>query len=346
MARLPQPPHAPGVAPAPDRRRLMAAALPVLAVGLLPRAAWSSPAVVRASRPLMGTQVDIVAQGLDAAVAVEAAFGEMARLEQMMSRYRPANPLDMLHRAAGGVAVALPAEMMQVLAMAQRMAGRSSGAFDVTVGAYDGWRFDRAQPHLPGEARLRAERRLVDHRALELDLAAGTARLRHPGMKLDLGGIAKLPILEAGLGVLRAHGIEHAMLNGGGDVRTSGRLLGRPWRVGLRDPRAPQRLLGRLELDGDGWVAASGDYERGFWHAGRYYHHVLDPRTGHPSAGLRGATLVARAMEDLNGLGAALMVLGAERGPALLGPRVEALLVAADRPAPWMTPGLARRLQT
>ncbi|QPF74001.1 FAD:protein FMN transferase [Roseateles sp. DAIF2] len=332
--------------PALPRRRLLKAALPALAVALLPRTAWSSPAVLRAARPLMGTRVDLVAQGDGAAAAAEAAFEEMARLEQMMSRYRRANPLDALQRAAGRDAVALPAELLSVLGMAQRLSQRSRGAFDITVGAYEGWSFDPARPCVPADADLKAARRLVNYRDLLLDPATGLARLRRPGMRLDLGGIAKLPILEAGLAVLRAHGIENAMLNGGGDVRSSGRLLGRPWRVGLRDPGAPQRLLGRLEIEGDAWVAASGDYERGFWRAGRHYHHILDPRSGRPSSGLHGLVLVARELEAVNGLGTALMVLGRERGQALLAPQLDALLVATDGSPPWMTPGMARRLLT
>lgn len=323
------------------RRRLLKATLPALAVGLLPRAAWSDPVLSRASRPLMGTWVDIVAEG--PAPALQAAFDEMERLAHMMSRYRPANPLDALQRAAGRDAVVLPPEMLDVLAMAQRLSARSDGAFDITVGAYEDWRFDPARPQWPAPATLRAERRLVGYRELLLEPAAGLARLRRPGMKLDLGGIAKLPILEAGLAVLRAHGIANALLNGGGDVRCSGCLRGRPWRVGLRDPRAPQRLLGRIALEGDAWVAASGDYERGFWHDGRYYHHILDPHSGLPSRGLHGVALVARALEALNGLGTALMVLGPRAGRALLTPGVDALLVGDGDP--WMTPGMARRLQ-
>ena len=67
-------------------------------------------------------------------------------------------------------------------------------------------------------------------------------------MALDLGGIAKLPILQAGMDVLAAHGVRDALVNGGGDVLIAGRLQGRPWRVGLRDAREPRRLLGVVAL--------------------------------------------------------------------------------------------------
>ncbi|MDF6571896.1 FAD:protein FMN transferase, partial [Escherichia coli] len=128
-------------------------------------------------------------------------------------------------------------------------------------------------------------------------------------MRLDLGGIAKLPILEAGMRVLRQHGIRDAMINGGGDVVASGKLQGHEWRVGLRDPLAPERLLGVVTLS-DGVVASSGDYERYFMHNGQRFHHVLDPETGLPAHGPHGVTLIGRDVDDVNGLGAAIMAAG------------------------------------
>src|SRR5690606_10778430 len=101
----------------------------------------------------------------------------------------------------------------------------------------------------------------------------------------------------------------------GGDVLTLGRLQGRPWRVGVRDPRAPAQLLGAIEVDGRGVVASSGDYERGFVRAGRRLHHVLDPRTGWPTTGVPGVALFARQVEAVNGWGTALMVQGTAAAP-------------------------------
>lgn len=334
----------------PGRRRLAAACAlaPALAAVFKPAFAWvpATAPVQRASRNLMGTRVDIVAEapaGAATEAALAAAFAEMERLEQMMSRYRSGNPLAALQLAAGIQPVALPTEMLAVLKLAQGVSERSGGAFDISVGAFSGWHFEATQNSIPTAAELARETPLVDYRDLQLDPAAGRAYLRRRGMRLDLGGIAKLPILEAGMGVLRRHGIASAMLNGGGDVRIAGRLQGRPWIVGLRDPRAPQRLLGSLALEGQAWVAASGDYERGFWRDGRYYHHILDPRSGQPSRAAHGVTLVAREMEAVNGLGAALMVLGAARGRALLAPQVDALIVGPEQGL-WLSPGMARRL--
>lgn len=330
-----------------QRRRLLAG-LPLLATALWLKPALADPKVRQASRHLMGTQVDITVQGASAGAsdaAMAAAFAEMARLGDMMSRYRLGSAVSALHLAAGLQPVVLAPEMVAVLKMARHISERSQGAFDITVGAYKGWNFDPAHPAMPDAAEIASEMPLVNYRDLLLDEKAASAFLRRRGMRVDLGGIAKLPILQAGMDTLKRHGIGNAMINGGGDVLVNGQLQGRDWRVGLRDPRAPGRILGVLALS-EGFVAASGDYERSFMREGRRYHHILDPKTGQPTRGPHGVTLVSRRLEDINGLGAAIMVAGADAGRRLLAPLrgVDTLIVEAKQQL-WLSPGMAARLQ-
>lgn len=340
------------LAPQGLTRRRLAMALPLLGAAALAPAALqaATPAVVeRSQRTLMGTQVDMVAQGLDAGAlrsAMDRAWSEMERLTALMTRYHPDSTVSALHRAAGQHAVAVPTEVLAVLQAAQAIAAQTHGAFDATVGALP-WQFGTAEQHLPSAQDIDAQRRLVGYRGLVIDAKAGTAFLQQRGMALDLGGIAKLPILEAGMRTLRAQGVEHAMLNGGGDVLVAGRLQGRPWRVGLRDPRAPERLLGVLALEGQAIVASSGDYERFFMAQGERQHHILNPATGRPTQGPRGVSLLARDAASVNGLGTALMVMGSAAAPALLQqrPGVQALVVERDHSI-WQTPGMAAVLRT
>lgn len=323
----------------PDRRRCLAG-LGLLATGLFVRPALASPHVQRASRVMLGTRIDIVAQGRQASKAMALAFAEMARLERLMSRYRPDSEISALNRSAGLAAVDVSTETLAVLQRGLQLAQLSDGAFDITIGGYQGWSFDPASPRLPSAAQLTRERALVNHRHLVLDPGKHQARLLRAGARVDLGGVAKLPILQAGMQVLRVHGLDGGMLNGGGDVLVMGQLLGRDWRIGLRDPRSPERVLGTLELS-DGVVASSGDYERAFTVQGKRYHHVLDPRTGLPTQGVRGVALLARSTQAVNGWGATAMLLGAAKGQGVLAglPGVESLMVDAQGET-WMSAGM------
>ena len=312
--------------------------------------ATTNATVERSTRALMGTQVDIVAHGEQQhalQTAMAQAWQEMARLASLMTRYSPDSIVSRINRAAGVHAVSVPAEVMPVLQAGQKLAVQTQGAFDITVGSLKAWHFGEGQASLPTPQEIEAQRRLVGYRNLVLNERTGTAFLRQPGMALDLGGVAKLPILEAGMKMLQRHGVEHALLNGGGDVLIAGQLHGRAWRVGLRDPHAPERMLGMLELQGQAIVASSGDYERFFMVQGERQHHILNPATGRPTHGPHGVSLLARDAASVNGLGTAIMVMGSAGAAKLLQnrPEIQAALVAERDQSVWQTPGMTALLR-
>ena len=334
------------------QRRRLVMALPLLGAGAWSAGSWAgvvaqSAPYLRTSHALMGTQVDVAVAGGESAALQRAtllAVAEMRRLESLLSRYREDSVVARLGVASGVAPVPVPPEAMSVLRSAQQLAQASDGAFDVTVGALKAWDF--AEKRVPSPRQIAQQLPLVGASGLVLDARAGTAYLARRGMALDLGGIAKLPILEAGMHVLRAQGVHDAMINGGGDVLTQGTWQGRPWRIGLRDPRAPERLLGVVEAEGACVVASSGDYERFFFRGGERLHHVLNPRTGRPTAGVHGVSLIARDVAAVNGLGAALMVQGLPAAQALAARRPELpVLVAGQDGTVWQSPAMAARLK-
>lgn len=330
-----------------DRRRFSLGLL--VTVGLQAAAQAADAQVQHEARAAMGTRVRITVVHASPAVrrqALDAAWARLQVLEDMMSRYRPGNALQALSgRAGSGAWQEVPGPLMQVLQVARRVSDFTAGAFDATVGAYRDWHFEPgAAPRVVDAAVLKAQRAHVDWRALELDAGRGVARLARAGMALDLGGVAKLPILHAMLQALGAHGVAHAMVDGGGDVLCRGQLLGRDWRVGVRDPRTPDRLLGVLSLS-DGVVASSGDYERRFEHGAAHWHHVLDPATGWPTRGVHGVALCAGGIESVNGLGPAIMVAGLPAAQRWLARRPQVAAMVATPEGHWLTPSMAARLR-
>lgn len=297
------------------------------------------------SRPLMGTVVSLTVEGPRREVLEQGAndaYREMSRLSDMMNHYNPDSVVSAINREAGVQSVKVPRELMEVLLMARRVSERSEGAFDITVGALKLWRFNPENPGMPAPEEIRRALPLVNFRHVMLNEKKRTVLLKQHGMRLDLGGIAKLYILDAGMRALKQRGIAHAMINGGGDVTVMGSHQGRPWRIGIRHPRRGDVLLGTVELT-QGWVVTSGDYERYFFKDGKRYHHILDPRTGYPAEGPQQVTLVANDFAQVNGYTLAIMVRGAAWGRDLIAQTPGLSGIIVDQAGQlWSSPGMEK----
>ncbi len=172
----------------------------------------------------MGVQVRLVVHAPDEATAMRActaAFKRIAQLEQILSDWRPDSELMRLCRKASGSWVRVSPELFFVLSRAQQLSQRSGGAFDVSVGPYVAlWRRARKTKVFPAPHELRSARSRVGWQKIQLDAKTLSVRLTVPGMRLDLGGIAKGYAGDEALRVLKQHGVTRALFEAGGDIVT------------------------------------------------------------------------------------------------------------------------------
>ncbi len=308
-------------------------ALLLLGCGLFLAAGCKRPdlPVVEREQFLMGTAVSITIAGEErdhAHRAADRAFGEIRRLEAIMSTYRPESEISQVNGAAGASWTVVSPELRYVIKAGLDFGELSRGGFDVTVKPLIGiWHFEEGS-RPPGQEAIDSLLPLVDYHAVQID-ADGRVRLKKPGMAIVLGGIAKGYAVDRAIEILQEEGIENAIVNAGGDLRAIGRRSSsRPWRVGIQDPRREDELLADLPLT-DRAVATSGDYERFYIFEGIRYHHILDPRTGRPARGCRSVTVIAPTAMEADALATAGFVLGPEEGRALLQGRnqVEGMIV-------------------
>jgi thiamine biosynthesis lipoprotein len=298
---------------------------------------------VSETRLQLGTIVTVTVvhpEADEAREMVGAAFGEIERLEAILSRYRPSTPVATLNRE--GVVVGAPAELVEVTARALEYARITGGAFDVTVAPLlDLYaRAARSGGGLPGRARVEEALARVDYRALRLE--GSDIAFERPGMALTLDGIAKGYVVDRTARVLASSGAERVMVDAGGDIAaTEGHPSDDPWRIAIQDPRDEGAHLGVLQLRGQ-CVASSGDYVETFTQD-RRLHHILDPRTGFSPERVSGATVVARSAMDADALSTSVFVLGPEAGLDLLEglDDVEGMIVTKDQ-RQLRTRGLAR----
>jgi thiamine biosynthesis lipoprotein len=324
---------------------------PLLALLLAAAPADAIPLSVQ-TRELMATHVTVGLVGVagpEADRAFDAAFGAFERVEEAMNEWRPGSPLDRINRAAGGAApVPAPADLCEVLRIGVDGARRTDGLFDPTWAALgDLWTFDPShRGTVPPEGELERRCALVSYRRIEIAPRPGGCAVRLPvaGMRLGLGGLAKGWGVDRAVERLRALGLASFFVQAGGDLYAAGTRGGRPWRVGIRDPRGgPEDVLGHVELS-DAAFSTSGDYEHWFEVGGVRYHHIIDPRTCRPARASRQATVLARSATDAEVLTKATFILGG-RAALALAERSGAAAVLVDAEGRISaSPSLERRI--
>ena len=274
------------------------------------------------SEPHMGTRFRIVVYAPDEATAkkgAKEAFARVATLNVIMSDYQSTSELMRLCAKAGGPAVKVSDELLTVLVRARKVSRESDGAFDVTIGpVVELWREARKTRELPDPKRLAAARALVGYKFMEIDEEAKTVRLLKPGMKLDLGGIAKGYAADEMLRVLARHGLTRALVAAGGDIAVADAPPDKPgWTVAIAAVDAKEEGPRYLTLSRAA-VSTSGDAEQHVEIGGKRYSHLVDPRTGLGLVGRMSATVVAPDGLTSDGLTKVVAILGAKKGFVIL----------------------------
>ena len=276
----------------PDRRQVLSLGLGAFVVASLPLALRRRGAgeVVRRQVPVMGTLADltVVADGRRRGhAALDAAVAALRQVDRSMTVYSRTSDVGRANARAGtSEAVHVGEATAHVVREALAWASATDGRFDPCLGrATELWDVKtRTAPPAAGEVTGLARRAFWRH--LDIDTLDGRPclRLDEEDARLDLGGIAKGYGVDRAVEALRQVGIRHALVNVGGDLVALGRSPdGDPWEVGIRSPFEPDALLATVAIE-DEAVATSGDYEQGFVHGGRRYHHLLDGATAAPRA--------------------------------------------------------------
>ncbi|NYT00608.1 MAG: FAD:protein FMN transferase [Methanocellales archaeon] len=264
------------------------------------------------TRNIMGTSVKMAVVHSEvewAKKAMDISFGEMHKIDDLMSIYKDGSEISMLNN--NGYCDYANADTIRVIERANHHSGLSDGAFNIAVLPVIGlWK-----KGVPAEERLEDVLDLLDHKNIIIE--GEKIRFKKDGMGITLGGIAKGYAVDKAIETLKKNGIEHALVSAGGDIRTVGTKLDEtPWRVAIRNPQDKKKSITTIDLC-DKAVATSGNYERIF-NDGTISPHILDPRTGYTVQGLMSVTILADTTIDADALSTAVFVLGAEGGMRLV----------------------------
>jgi thiamine biosynthesis lipoprotein len=281
---------------------------------------------------IMGTAIRVELWGDDRAAAeaaIDAVIDEMHRIDASMSPHKESSELSRINRDAARGPVEVSAELFGLLERSIAFSELSTGAFDITY-ASAGHLYDYRKRIRPNEAQLAEAREAIGYRHLELDRSMRTVRFTRAGVRIDLGGFAKGYAVDNGAAILAQRGVRHAVVAAGGDSRMLGDRCGRPWTIGVRDPRREGDVVALLPLE-DVAVSTSGDYERYFDDGDERCHHLIDPRTGKSPHAVHSVTVVAADGLTSEALSKTVFVLGAEEGLRIVEsvPDVDAVVVDA-----------------
>lgn len=309
---------------------------------------WFSPKPYKETQFLMDTIMEITAYGPNAEPAVKAAFTEIKRLHDLTNNFDPGSQVSQINQAAGKNRIKADPDLITMMQRSNELSDKLAGSFDITVGPLtELWGIGRKGEFVPSQEEIDKVLPLVNYRVMEIDQAAGTVYLPKAGMALDLGGIAKGYAVDKAIAILKAKGIQSALINAGGDVRVIGkRPDGNPWRIGVQHPRNQDAMIAKLALTQWDTMETSGDYQRFITKDGVRYSHILDPRTGRQPRQLDSVTMVLNSSTDGDIFSTAFFVLGPEKTLELIKqfPGVDVIMATVDGKV-IVSPGLEGKVE-
>jgi FAD:protein FMN transferase len=300
--------------------------------------AWSLGAhaewVKRVTDGIMGTRIIVELWTEDRAKgeeAIDAVLAEMRHIDESMSTYKPTSEVSQVNAHAADGPMPISKELFDLLVTAKEYSRITDGAFDITYASV-GYMYDFRKHVRPDQSAIDKALPAVNYRHVILDEKNHTVAYSQKGVRIDLGGIAKGYSVDCGIEVLQKRGFTRAFISAGGDSRIIGDRFGKPWMVGIRNPRgAPGSVITRIPLT-DAAMSTSGDYERFFEEDGVRFHHIIDPHTGHSASKVLSATIIGPRAIRTDGLSKTAFVLGPERAMEIYNriEDIDAIIVKLD----------------
>ncbi|HEY7774829.1 MAG TPA: FAD:protein FMN transferase [Marinagarivorans sp.] len=284
---------------------------------------------------IMGTQVSVSLWSDDASLGRSAVNGVMAIMrgvDNRLSSYIETSELAILNQTAFDAPVRLSDELRFLYEQSQAAYTLTEGAFDITYASI-GRLYNYREKRAPSPQQIDALLPALNTALLAYDEKAQTLRFLHPDVAIDLGGIAKGYAVDLAIDYLKAQGIENAYIGAGGDSRVLGDRGGRPWLIGIKNPRLQRgdkhETVITLPLENVA-VSTSGDYERFFIdEAGQRIHHIINPKTGRSASQVMSVTILGERGVRTDPLSTAVFVLGVQKGIRLIDklPDYDAIII-------------------
>jgi thiamine biosynthesis lipoprotein len=246
----------------------------------------------------------------------------VSALEEQLSYFRPESELSRINALAAARPVEVEPGLFGILQLALQLSVETGGALDITsTPLWEAWGFARRAGAVPSDEQLADAKQLVGSHLVELNPHQHTVRFTKPGVRLNLGSMGKGYALDRCAETMAQLAVEHFLIHGGqssmiargmrGIAAPGVSTAGPGWVVGLRHPLRPDRRAGDVRLR-ERALGTSGSQFQSFWHQGRRYGHILDPRSGYPAQNVYSVTVVAPSALLADALSTTFFVMSPE----------------------------------
>lgn len=263
----------------------------------------------------MDTYMTMTAYGSRAAEALDEAEKKIHLLDDLFSTGNPDSEISVLNRDKK---LDVSDETYELIRRAGEFYDSTGGVFDISVyPIMRAWGFTDGNYRVPSEKELKSLLTHVHGDKILCGDQGNRISLEDPEMEIDLGGIAKGYTSDLVMDILRDHGVEYALINLGGNVRTLGtKPDGSEWSIGIADPSDPESYIGGIHMK-DKAAITSGGYQRYFEQNGKTYIHIIDLSSGYPAdSGLKSVTIIAEDGTMADALSTSLFIMGRDKAAA------------------------------
>ena len=246
---------------------------------------------------------------------LNAAQGEIERIERLISSWDANSQTAEINRQAGIKPVKVAKELYDLIARSIEISKITQGAFDISYAALDPvWFFDGRMKAVPSESQRLKSVQNIGFKDLVLNAKEQTVYLPKKGMKIGFGAIGKGYAADATKKLMKSLGVSSGIINASGDLTSWGKKPdGTDWQVGISNPENPAKVFSWFPVR-DAAVATSGNYEKYVTLEGKQYSHIMDPRTGMPVSGIKSVTVFAPNAELADAFATAVFIMGIDSG--------------------------------
>ncbi|CAG7839206.1 thiamine biosynthesis protein ApbE [Clostridium novyi B str. ATCC 27606] len=277
------------------------------------------------------------------------AYNRVNEIENKMSINKSPTEITKINESSGKNYIKVSNDVMEVINKSIYYSSISENKFDISIGCIDKlWNIGTEKARIPSQKEITSKLPLVNYKNILINKKENLVMLKNKGMLIDLGAIAKGYAGDEVKRILKENGVNHAVINLGGNIVTIGNNPnGNKWLIGIKDPFIPSANPWAKINIYDKSIVTSGIYERFFEKNGKRYHHILDTKTGYPvNNSLVSVSIIADKSIDADALSTTTFSLGLNKGLKLIESLngIEAIFVTKNHEV-FLSSGLKNNFQ-